>query len=63
MTNILKDELQRDKGDVLQEVDKTTNVFFGVTHQLIGAGRQQALPIIELKSVLNSSLFVEDPFE
>ena len=58
-----KDELQVQRGDVLQEVDNTTNVYFGVTHQLIGAGRQQALPIIELKSVLNSSLLASDPFE
>lgn len=48
-----KDVLLQQKGDVLREVDRTTNVFYGVTHQLIGAGRQQPLPIIELKSVLN----------
>ncbi|OKH39388.1 hypothetical protein NIES2119_06515 [[Phormidium ambiguum] IAM M-71] len=47
-----KEKLQKDKGDVLTEKDVTTNVFYGVTHQLIGSARQQALPIIELKKIL-----------
>ncbi|MGB3759957.1 MAG: hypothetical protein WBA07_26885 [Rivularia sp. (in: cyanobacteria)] len=40
------------KGDVLKEKDITTNVYYGVTHYLIGVGRQQPLPIIELKQIL-----------
>ncbi len=40
------------KGDVLKPKDITTNVYYGVTHYLIGAGRQQPLPIIELKQIL-----------
>jgi hypothetical protein len=48
--------LQKDKGDVLAEKGVITNVFYGSTHQLIGAGRQQALPIIELKKVLEITL-------
>ncbi|HEY9802228.1 MAG TPA: ATP-binding protein [Leptolyngbyaceae cyanobacterium] len=46
-----KDKLLKAKGDVLTEKDTTTNVFYGVTHQLLGS-RQQALPIIELKKIL-----------
>ncbi len=51
-----KEKLQKEKGDVLAEKGVTTNVFYGSTHQLIGAGRQQALPIIELKKVLEIKL-------
>ncbi|MBD2045011.1 ATP-binding protein [Coleofasciculus sp. FACHB-64] len=51
-----KEKLQKEKGDVLAEKGVTTNVFYGSTHQLIGAGRQQALPIIELKKVLEITL-------
>lgn len=47
-----RDHLQRDRGDNLRERVLTENVFFGVTHELIGAGRQNPLPIIELKSVI-----------
>lgn len=47
-----KEKLQKGKGDVLMEKDVTTNVFYGATHQLIGSARQQALPIIELKKIL-----------
>lgn len=47
-----KEKLQRDKGDILTEKDITTNVFYGVTHQLFGGSRQQPLPIIELKKIL-----------
>ncbi|MEH1971122.1 ATP-binding protein [Nostoc sp.] len=47
-----KENLQRDKGDILTEKDITTNVFYGVTHQLFGGSRQQPLPIIELKKIL-----------
>lgn len=47
-----RDKLQQERGDVLMEKDVTSNVYYGVTHQLIGAGRQQPLPIIELKRVL-----------
>ena len=45
-------EVLSKKGDVLKEKDVTTNVYYGVTHYLIGAGRQQPLPIIELKQIL-----------
>jgi hypothetical protein len=45
-------KLQGDRGDILQEKDITMNVYYGVTHQLIGGGRQQPLPIIELKKIL-----------
>jgi hypothetical protein len=34
------------------ERDIMRNVFYGVTHSLTVTGRQQALPIIELKKVL-----------
>ncbi|MGJ5630840.1 hypothetical protein [Nostoc sp. CALU 1950] len=47
-----KEKLQREKGDILTEKDITTNVFYGVTHQLFGGSRQQPLPIIELKKIL-----------
>jgi hypothetical protein len=47
-----KDNLQKEKGDVLTEKDITTNVFYGVTHQVFGGARQQPLPIIELKKIL-----------
>ncbi|MFH7028769.1 MAG: ATP-binding protein [Heteroscytonema crispum UTEX LB 1556] len=47
-----KETLQKDKGDILTEKDITTNVFYGVTHQLFGGSRQQPLPIIELKKIL-----------
>lgn len=47
-----KDKLQKDKGDILNEKDVTTNVFHGVTHQLFIGSRQQPLPIIELKRIL-----------
>lgn len=51
-----RDKFSREYGDILQERDMTTNVFYGVTHQLIGAGRQQPLPIIELKTILEKVL-------
>jgi hypothetical protein len=47
-----KETLQREKGDILTEKDITTNVFYGVTHQLFGGAKQQPLPIIELKKIL-----------
>lgn len=47
-----RDKLQKDKGDILNEKDVTTNVFHGVTHQLFIGSRQQPLPIIELKRIL-----------
>jgi hypothetical protein len=47
-----KETLQKEKGDILTEKDITTNVFYGVTHQLFGGSRQQPLPIIELKKIL-----------
>jgi hypothetical protein len=47
-----KDNLQKERGDVLTEKDITTNVFYGVTHQVFGGARQQPLPIIELKKIL-----------
>ncbi len=47
-----RDNLQKDKGDILNEKDVTANVFYGVTHQLIGLNRNLPLPIIELKKIL-----------
>lgn len=47
-----KENIQKEKGDILTEKDITTNVFYGVTHQLFGGSRQQPLPIIELKKIL-----------
>ncbi|MDB9391880.1 ATP-binding protein [Microcystis aeruginosa] len=47
-----KNKLQKEKGDILMERDIMRNVFYGVTHSLTVTGRQQALPIIELKKVL-----------
>jgi len=47
-----KETLQKEKGDILTEKDITNNVFYGVTHQLFGGARQQPLPIIELKKIL-----------
>jgi hypothetical protein len=46
-----KDALLKEKGDVLKERNLTDNVYFGVTHQLIGSNRQQPLQIIELKTI------------
>lgn len=44
-------------GVVLKEVDKTTNIFYGVTHEMVGLGQNnQYTPIIELKTVLNTLL-------
>ncbi len=40
------------RADILMERDIMRNVFYGVTHSLTVTGRQQALPIIELKKVL-----------
>ncbi|MGK7875133.1 MAG: hypothetical protein AB4426_18130 [Xenococcaceae cyanobacterium] len=56
-----RDKLSTDQGDILQEKDTTTNVFYGVTHQLIGANRQQPLPIIELKTILEKALNIQFP--
>ncbi|MBC1225064.1 hypothetical protein GNF09_35450, partial [Nostoc sp. UCD120] len=47
-----KENLQKDKGDILTQKDITANVFYGVTHQLLAGSRQQPLPIIELKTIL-----------
>lgn len=47
-----KEILQKEKGDIITEKDITSNVFYGVTHQLIAGSRQQPLPIIELKKIL-----------
>ncbi|MFN9733431.1 MAG: hypothetical protein ACK544_05450, partial [Microcystis sp.] len=55
-----KNKLLKEKGDTLMERDVETNIFYGVTHRLIGAGRQQALPIIELKKVLEILLNYTD---
>ncbi len=46
----------QNRGDTLTEKDSIANVFYGVTHQLIGANRQQPLPIIELKKVLELTI-------
>lgn len=41
-------------GIMLKEVDQSENVYHGVTHEFIGAGRNSTyLPVIELKTVLN----------
>jgi len=45
---------QNTHGDLLQRKADTTNVFYGVTHELVTGKRQQALPIIELKHVLST---------
>ncbi|MEH1904594.1 MAG: hypothetical protein V7L04_25110 [Nostoc sp.] len=47
-----KENLQKDKGDILTQKDITANVFYGVTHQLLAGSRQHPLPIIELKKIL-----------
>ncbi|MFQ2658967.1 ATP-binding protein [Aeromonas caviae] len=54
-----KVELQKSKGDILQVKDITTNAFHGVTHYLIGGGRQQPLPIIEIKTVLKNTFSID----
>jgi hypothetical protein len=47
-------EFVETEGILLKEVDQSENYFYGVTHEVIGLGRNtKFLPIIELKSVLN----------
>lgn len=50
--DVAKQRLLQEKGDVLGLVDKTRNVFHGVTHQMATSARPTALPIIELKTVI-----------
>lgn len=51
-----RNEIHQSRGDTLTTKDSLSNVFYGVTHQLIGANRQQPLPIIELKKVLELTI-------
>lgn len=54
------EDLQKEKGDVLRARDVTENVFYGVTHQLMGLGRQQsALPIISLKHIIQEKYGID----
>jgi hypothetical protein len=41
-----------DHSDVLGLIDKSRNVFHGATHQLATSARPNALPIIELRTVI-----------
>ncbi|MCG9602723.1 hypothetical protein L1D16_18310, partial [Vibrio sp. Isolate31] len=43
----------RERGDVLRIKDSSLNIYHGVTHELVVAGRSQPLPIIELKKVIS----------
>jgi hypothetical protein len=47
----LKEELLNTKGCILRERDITKNPFYGVTHELLGLGRQNPLPIVSLRSI------------
>lgn len=47
----LKEELLKTKGCILRERDITKNPFYGVTHELLGLGRQNPLPIISLRCI------------
>ena len=49
-----KEELLKSKGCILRERDNTKNPFYGVTHELLGLGRQNPLPIISLRSVVKA---------
>jgi hypothetical protein len=41
-------------GDLLQRKADATNVFYGVTHELVTGKRQQPLPIIELRALIRT---------
>ncbi|MDD3597558.1 ATP-binding protein [Sulfuricurvum sp.] len=43
-----------DNGDILRTVDSYEKIYYGVTHELITGRRQQALPIIELRTIINT---------
>jgi hypothetical protein len=43
---------QKETGYILKEKITSTNIYYGVTHELTATGRQQPLAIIELKKVL-----------
>ena len=48
-------EFVQSNGVVIKEVDRTSNIYYGVTHELIGLGQNtKYLPIIELKTLVNS---------
>ncbi|KOR35855.1 hypothetical protein AM228_16055 [Planktothricoides sp. SR001] len=54
-----RENIQKNHGDYIQLKDFLTNVYYGVTYYLIGAHRQQPLPIIELKSIVEQVLKYE----
>ncbi|MGF1691347.1 ATP-binding protein [Photobacterium kagoshimensis] len=45
----------RERGDVLRVKDSSLNIYHGVTHELVIAGRSQPLPIIELNKVIQQT--------
>jgi hypothetical protein len=47
------------EGIILNKIDKTENVYYGATHQIIGSGRSNFLPIIELKTVVEMTQDIE----
>lgn len=48
-------EFVESNGVLIKLVDKTSNIFFGITHEIIGLGQNtRFLPIIELKTIINS---------
>lgn len=49
-----KEKLLQERGDALLEKDPNINIFHGVTHSLTIAGKVHPLPIIELKTVMQS---------
>jgi len=53
-----RERITEEKGDTLQVKDITANVYHGVTHFLLVANRQNALPVIELKKVLQDNLYL-----
>lgn len=47
-------EYVENHGVVLKEADQSDNYYYGVTHELVGYGRNSsALPVIELKEIIN----------
>ena len=46
-----EEDLLKSKGCILRQRDVTKNPYYGVTHELIGLGRQNPLPIISLRSI------------
>jgi len=49
-----REDLLKTKGCILRDRDITKNPFYGVTHELLGLGRQNPLPIISLRSVVKT---------